>query len=223
MPGVFLDYIPKRDRDERNWVNEDEYLDPQRGLLKWCGNAPPKSRSSIARTKMYVVGDDVGPTVDAVVRTAKRREAAFRKHRPKVELGWTEKEEVRLRVWEELERLRNVPPSHYWGRLDTVEADEMYDLISSKGATKLDFLTWMDLIPNKREADKLSDSMESLKLAKPGTDGHEAGDELSEEWEKWEKMIKVELAEAMVESGGPKALEEPPAIPLCELLHPEVD
>src|SRR4051812_20448299 len=55
MPGVFLDYIPRKDRDARNWIDDREYLDPQRGSLTWCHSGPPKTKAAIMRTKMYVI------------------------------------------------------------------------------------------------------------------------------------------------------------------------
>ncbi|KAG8729693.1 hypothetical protein FRC10_003504, partial [Ceratobasidium sp. 414] len=57
MPGVVLDYIPKHEWDVLNWVGD------QHGALK--------TKGSLLRTKMYVVGDLVGATVDAVVKAAK--------------------------------------------------------------------------------------------------------------------------------------------------------
>src|SRR6266576_2600254 len=87
MPGVFLDYIPRKDRDTRNWIDDREYLDPQRGSLTWCHSGPPKTRNAIMRTKMYVIGNQVGATVDAVVKATKRNN--------QVRPGWKPGEDTR--------------------------------------------------------------------------------------------------------------------------------
>jgi hypothetical protein len=33
LPGVKLEYIPKRERDMRNWIDDKEYLDTKLGSL----------------------------------------------------------------------------------------------------------------------------------------------------------------------------------------------
>jgi hypothetical protein len=71
LTGVKLEYIPKRERDVRNWIDNKEYLDPKLGSLFWCHKGAPKTTSAMATTRMYVIEDLVGATVDAVVKAAK--------------------------------------------------------------------------------------------------------------------------------------------------------
>jgi hypothetical protein len=54
IPGMSLGYIPKRERNIDNWIDDKEYLDPKLGSLHWCDNKPPKTKSAMATTRMYV-------------------------------------------------------------------------------------------------------------------------------------------------------------------------
>ncbi|QRW06336.1 hypothetical protein RhiLY_05335 [Ceratobasidium sp. AG-Ba] len=52
LPGANLQYIPKRERNDQNWIGPNEYLDPKRGLLTWCHGGAPRTRGALMRTKI---------------------------------------------------------------------------------------------------------------------------------------------------------------------------
>ncbi|KAG8743465.1 hypothetical protein FRC10_011991 [Ceratobasidium sp. 414] len=175
-----LDYIPKHEQDVQNWVGDRQYLDLKRGLLNWCHSGPPKTKGTLLHTKMYVVRDLVGVMVDAVIKAAKVNKQLKKPTQLGQDLNWVAKEEVRHLVWKETEHLQQIVPSHYWGRLNTVNPEEMYDLIANKGATVMDFMSWLDIRPRTPRVEVLSSSMSSLSVAE-ATGGYEA-----EGWGKWE-------------------------------------
>jgi hypothetical protein len=109
IPRVKLDYIPKRERNIKNWIDDNEYMDPKLGSLFWCDNKAPKTRNTMATTRMYVIEDLVGANVDAVARAVKKwssRRAPLQNNA----WNWRAEKEVRKRVVAVLKNEREQVP-----------------------------------------------------------------------------------------------------------------
>ncbi|QRV99053.1 hypothetical protein RhiJN_27072 [Ceratobasidium sp. AG-Ba] len=127
LPGANLQYIPKKERNNQNWVGPNEYLDPKRGLLMWCHKGAPRTKNALMRTKTYVIDGLVGSTVDAVAKAARhRRRTRSPEAAKEAEVGdWN----VEARAHALLEEWKRLPSAPYPGLLEATTAEEMYVLI----------------------------------------------------------------------------------------------
>jgi hypothetical protein len=217
-PGVKLDYIPKRERNVKNWVEDNEYLDPKLGSLFWCDNKAPKTRNAMATTRMYVMEDLVGASIDAVARSVKEQ-SGRRVSLQSNAWSWRAEKEVRERVAAVLKTERERVPSGFWGPMEHVTADQVYDLIINKDFSRENFARWVDIQPwtsnNKSLVENLASNMESMSVEASPTRVEEAlveeevkaengwSDPTTMDWEYWENdeegRAKAEaLKEAML-------------------------
>jgi hypothetical protein len=177
IPGVKLDYIPKRERSIKNWIDDNEYLDPKLGSLSWCGGKAPKTNSAMAATRMYVIEDLVGPNVDAVARAVKGR-SSRRVLLPENAWSWQAEKEVRERVAAVLKKERERVAGGFWGPMEHVTADQVYSLIINKEFSKKDFEHWVDIQPwmgnNKSMVEKLASDIQSMSVEASPTQVEEA-------------------------------------------------
>jgi hypothetical protein len=201
VPGANLSYIPKRERNIKNWIDDNKYLDPKLGSLHWCDNKPPKTRSAMATTRMYVMEDLVGASVDAVVRAVKER------YGRKVPLrnnawNWRAEKEVRERVAAVLKTERERVPGGFWGPMEHITADQVYDMIASKEFSRANFAHWVDIQPwtgnNGSTVENLTGEMQLMSVAASPTRVEEAlveeeikavtgwSDPTTVDWEYWE-------------------------------------
>jgi hypothetical protein len=217
IPKVELDYIPKRERDVRNWIGDREYLDPKLGSLFWCHKGAPKTRSAMSTTRIYVIEDLVGATVDAVAKAVKERSSK----KSSLQGGawnWRAEKEGCERVGAVLRKERNRVPGGFWGPMEHVTADQVYTMIADKEFSRKDFDHWVDIQPwmgpSHRKLEQLSSDLQSMVVeAATSTVGKEGmnpvGGETSantiavEEWEYWEQnkdqdTRSEELVEAMM-------------------------
>jgi hypothetical protein len=146
VPGVSLGYIPKRERNIKNWIDDNEYLDPKLGSLHWCDNKPPKTRSAMGTTRMYVMEDLVGASVDAVARAVKER-SGRRVLLQNNAWSWRAEKEVHERVAAVLKKEHERVPSGFWGPMEHVTADQVYGMIVDKEFSKENFARWVDIQP----------------------------------------------------------------------------
>jgi hypothetical protein len=217
LPGVKLDYILKRERDVRNWIDDKEYLDPKLGSLFWCHKGAPKTKSAMATTRMYVIEDLVGATVDAVAKAAKERS---KRKAPPQEGAWNWKveQEVHQRVAAMLKQEREKVPSGFWGPVEHVTADQVYTMIADREFGRKDFEHWVDIqpwiAPAHRKLEELSNDLQSMVVepvaAAVGEQGMNPAAGVTnpnaitvEEWEYWEQnkdpeIRAVELEEAIM-------------------------
>jgi hypothetical protein len=167
LPEVKLDYIPKRERSVKNWIDDYEYLDPKLGSLFWCDNKAPRTRSALATTRMYVMEDLVGASVDAVARAVKER-SGRKSSLQNSAWSWRAEKEVRERVAAILKTERERVPGGFWGPMEHVTADQVYDLIINKDFSRENFVHWVDIQPwtgnNKSVVENLSRNMESMSV-----------------------------------------------------------
>ncbi|QRV96422.1 hypothetical protein RhiJN_24440 [Ceratobasidium sp. AG-Ba] len=204
LPGANLQYIPKRERNDQNWVGPNEYLDPKRGLLTWCHEGAPRTRNAIMRTRMYVIDRLVGSTVDAVAKAAReKRRNASPKAAKEAEVGeWA----VEARAHALLEEWKKLPSAPYPGLLEATTVDKMYVLVREKEANATDFKRWLGVRPPEiwRQM-SLSRSMENLIIKDKNTEDIETTkadiDEGSKfDFEEWENQdMEGKLEEAMTE------------------------
>jgi hypothetical protein len=197
---VKLDYIPKRERDVRNWIDDKEYLDPKLGSLFWCHKGAPKTRSTMATTRMYVIEDLVGATVDAVAKAVKER--SERKTVPQGGAwSWEAEKEVHQRVAAVLKKEHERVPSGFWGPMEHITADQVYTMIADKEFSRKDFEHWVDIQPWIGPAhwklEELSNNLQSMVVEPAATSVGEQGMNPTaggtnpnaiavEEWEYWE-------------------------------------
>jgi hypothetical protein len=213
LPGVRLDYIPKRERDVKNWIDNKEYLDPKLGSLFWCHKGAPKTRSAMANTRMYVMEDLVGATVDAVAKAAKER-SAKRVPTQGGAWNWNTEREVRERVAAVLKKEREKAPSGFWGPMEHVTVDQVYTMIADKEFSRKDFEHWVDIqpwmVPSHRKLEELSNDLQSM-VVEPATStvGEQGVNPAAgvtnpnavavEEWEYWEQNKDPEIRAAELE------------------------
>ncbi|QRV84488.1 hypothetical protein RhiJN_26561 [Ceratobasidium sp. AG-Ba] len=212
LPGANLQYIPKKERNEQNWVGPTEYLDPKRGLLTWCHEGAPRTKNALMRTKMYVIDGLVGSTVDAVAKAAKhRRRTRSPEAAKEAEVGdWN----VEARAHALLEEWKRLPSAPYPGLLEATTAEEMYVLIREKEANMVDFKKWLEVRPPE-DADQrsLANSMENLLLAdKKGDDNTTTKADIDVgstfDFEEWENQdVSNRIGETIAEEEMPP-LEE---------------
>jgi hypothetical protein len=146
VPGVNLGYIPKRERNVNNWIDDNEYLDPKLGSLHWCDKKVPKTRSAMATTRMYVMEDLGGASVDAVARAVKehsRRRVPAQTNT----WNWRAEKEVRERVAAVLKKERKRVPGGFWGPMEHITADQVYVMIVEKEFSKENFAHLVDIQP----------------------------------------------------------------------------
>jgi hypothetical protein len=200
IPGAELGYIPKRERNVKNWIDDYEYLDPKLGSLFWCDNKPPKTRNALANTRMYVIEDLVGGSVDAVARAVKER-TGRKSVLQNSAWSWRAEKEVRERVAAVLKTERERVPGGFWGPMEHVTADQVYDLIVNKEFSKENFARWVDIQPwfgnNRSVVEKLANDMESMSVEASPTQVEEAlveeevkaengwSDPTTVDWEYW--------------------------------------
>ena len=174
LPGAVLDYIPRKERDERNWIGGKQYLDPKRGLLTWCHAGAPRTRSAMKRTKMFIIEGMVGSNVDAVVRGAK-----VQRNR----------------------RGKGTPYNPFWVPLEKVSGEDMYDALLGADVLKEEFLRWLDTrevlpIPTLEELEK---SMGRMSVSPTPT--RVEGLEEVENFVEWDKVYdKEEMEKALNEA-----------------------
>jgi hypothetical protein len=218
LPEVKLDYIPKRERSVKNWIDDYEYLDPKLGSLFWCDDKAPKTRNALATTRMYVMEDLVGASVDAVARAVRER-SGRKSALQNSAWSWRAEKEVRERVAAVLKTERERVPGGFWGPMEHVTADQVYDLIVNKDFSRENFAHWVDIQPwtgnNKSVVENLSRNMESMSVVASPTQVEEAlveeevkadngwNDPTTMDWEYWENdeegKAKAEaLKEAML-------------------------
>jgi hypothetical protein len=218
LPGVKLDYIPKRERNIKNWIDDNEYLDPKLGSQFWCNNKAPKARNAMATTRMYVMEDLVGANVDAVARAVKEwssRRAPLQNNA----WSWRAEKEVRERVAAVLKKEHERVPGGFWGPMEHVTADQVYDMIANKEFSRENFAHWVDIQPwtgnNKSVVENLASDMQSTSVEASPSRVEEAlveeeikavagwSDPTTVDWEYWENddegKAKAEaLKEAML-------------------------
>jgi hypothetical protein len=146
VPSVNLGYIPKRERNIKNWIDDNEYLDPKLGSLHWCNNKVPKTRSAMATTRMYVMVDLVGASVDAVARAVRERTGRGVPLRNNA-WNWRAEKEVHERVAVVLKKERERVPGGFWGPMEHVTADQVYNMIADKEFSRENFAHWVDSQP----------------------------------------------------------------------------
>ncbi|QRV97699.1 hypothetical protein RhiJN_25718 [Ceratobasidium sp. AG-Ba] len=212
LPGANLQYIPKKERNDQNWVGPNEYLDPKRGLLTWCHEGAPRTKNALMRTKMYVIDSLVGSTVDAVAKAAKQKRRTRSPEAAKeAEVGdWN----VEARAHALLEEWKKLPSAPYPGLLEATTAEEMYVLIREKEANMVDFKKWLEVRPPE-DADQrsLANSMENLLLAdKKADDDTTTKADIDEgstfDFEEWENQdVSNRIGETIAEEEMPP-LEE---------------
>jgi hypothetical protein len=189
IPGVKLEYIPKRERDVNNWIDDKEYLDPKLGSLFWCHGGAPKTKSAIANTRMYVIGDQVGATVDAVAKAAKNRP------RKTDAWSWVAEEEVRKRVAAVLKEERSRPAGGFWGPMNHVTADQVYNMIVDREFSKENFELWVDIQPwmnpSRTKVESMTDGLESMSVEPTTADVVKHGPLTTTKWTEGE-VINVE-------------------------------
>jgi hypothetical protein len=201
VPGVKLDYIPKRERNVKNWIDNNKYLDPKLGSLCRWDNKAPKTRNTLATTRMYVMEDLVGASVDAVARVVKER-SGRRASLQNNAWSWRAEKEVRERVAAVLKTERERVPSGFWGPMEHVMADQVYDLIVNKDFSRENFAHWVDIQPltsnNRSMVENLTGDMQSMSVEASPTRVEEAlveeevkaengwSDPTTVDWEYWE-------------------------------------
>ncbi|QRV77874.1 hypothetical protein RhiJN_05889 [Ceratobasidium sp. AG-Ba] len=204
LPGANLQYIPKRERNDQNWIGPNEYLDPKRGLLTWCHGGAPRTRGALMRTKM------VDRRRSCQGCQTKRRTSSPEAAK-EAEIGdWN----VEARAHALLEDWKELPAAPYTGLLEATLMEEMYVLIMRKEANMADFKRWLEVRPPEGDGRKsLASSMETLIIRDEiqedvTTTKADIDQESHFDFEEWEKQGKTnELEEAMTEDMVP-LLEE---------------
>jgi hypothetical protein len=216
IPGVKLNYIPKRERSIMNWIDDNEYLDPKLGSLSWCGGKAPKTKNAMAATRMYVIEDLVGANVDVVARAVKGRSSG-RVLLPDNAWNWRAEKEVRERVAAVLKKERERVPGGFWGPMEHVTADQVYGLIVNKEFSKENFAHWVDIQPwmgnNKPTVENLASDLQSMSVEASPNQVEEAlveeevkpengwSDPTTLDWEYWENNEEGKAkAEALKEA-----------------------
>jgi hypothetical protein len=173
---------------------------------------------AMAATRMYVMEDLVGASVDAVARVVReraRKGAAARKNA----WSWNAEKEVRERVAAVLKRERERIPGGFWGPMEHVTADQVYGMIVSKEFSKENFERWVDIQPwtnhNAALVENLTGNIHAMSVEASPTRVEEAlveeeikaetgwSDPTTVDWEYWENdeegRAKAEaLKEAML-------------------------
>jgi hypothetical protein len=216
LPEVKLDYIPKRERSVKNWIDDYKYLDPKLGSLFWCNNKAPRTRNALATTRMYVMEDLVGASVDAVARAVKER-SGRKSSLQNSAWSWRAEKEVRERVAAVLKTEHERVPSGFWGPMEHVTADQVYDLIVNKDFSREKFAHWVGIQPwkgnNKSVVENLANNMQSMLVEASHTGVEEAlveeevkaengwSDPTTVDWEYWENNEEGKAkAEALKEA-----------------------
>jgi hypothetical protein len=216
VPRVKLEYIPKRERNVKNWIDDNEYLDPKLGSLFWCDKKAPKTRNAMATTRMYVMEDLVGASVDAVTRAVNER-SGRRASLQNNAWSWRAEKEVHERVAAVLKTERKRIPGGFWGPMEHVTADPVYDLIVNKDFSRENFAHWVDIQPwkgNERPTvEDLTGDMKSMSVEASPTRVEEAlveeeikaetewRDPTTLDWEYWENNDEGKAkAEALKEA-----------------------
>src|SRR5205809_1235238 len=70
--GEKLSYIPQRERDLKYWITSNVYQDPKQGTLHWHQGNPPKLKSALKRSNMFIVDNIIGNSVASIVHVAKQ-------------------------------------------------------------------------------------------------------------------------------------------------------
>ncbi|KAG8696575.1 hypothetical protein FRC08_007066, partial [Ceratobasidium sp. 394] len=73
IPDADLDYIPRKEQDIHNWVDDWTYRDPKRGLLIWCHSGAPKTKAALTRTAEETLDWVVKEVIQARVREDRER------------------------------------------------------------------------------------------------------------------------------------------------------
>jgi hypothetical protein len=142
----------------------------------------------------------------------------------KLERSWRAEKEVHKRVAAVLKTERERVPSRFWGPMEHVMADQVYDLIVNKDFSQENFAHWVDIQPwignNKSIVENLANNMESMSVEASPTRVEEAlveeevkaengwSDPTAMDWEYWENdeegKAKAEaLKEAMLSEKTP--------------------
>ncbi|QRV95319.1 hypothetical protein RhiJN_23337 [Ceratobasidium sp. AG-Ba] len=215
LPGANLQYIPKKERNDQNWVSPTEYLDPKRGLLTWCHGGAPRTRNALMRTRWS--------TVNAVTKAAEQKRRTTSPEAAKeAEIGdWN----VEARAHALLEEWKKLPSTPYPGLLEATTAEEMYVLIREKEANMVDFKKWLEVRPPEDAGRKsLASSMENLLIAeKKEEDNTTTKADIDEgstfDFEEWENQeVSKRIGETIAEEEMPP-LEEAQGPSIEEIVY----
>jgi hypothetical protein len=207
---------PYHDWNIKNWIDDNEYLDPKLGSLFWCDNKAPKTGNAMATTMMYVIEDLVGASVDTVARAVKER-SSRRAPLQNNAWNWRADKEVRERVAAVLKNERERVPGGFWGPMEHVTADQVYDMIANEEFSRENFAHWVDIQPwtgnNKSMVEDLTGDMQSMSVEACPTQVEEAlveeeikavtgwSDPTTVDWEYWENDNRGKAkAEALKEA-----------------------
>jgi hypothetical protein len=92
----------------------------------------------MATTRMYVIEDLVGTTVDAVAKAVK--EPSSKKSPQQGDAwNWRAEKEVRERVTAVLKKEHKKVPGGFWGPMEHVTADQVYTMIADREFSRKDF------------------------------------------------------------------------------------
>ncbi|KAG8716520.1 hypothetical protein FRC08_009337 [Ceratobasidium sp. 394] len=141
--SVDLGYIPRSERWGCEWHDTTTLICPKRGYLRWCSPGPhPESEWVLQRTHLYIVQGHIGPsiqhlvwhTAEALDPTVEYRADSFWIH------GTT------LSQWmdEAVQKWQEQVPSMYWGLIQNIPRQEMFNLVATKGITLGQFHDWLD-------------------------------------------------------------------------------
>jgi hypothetical protein len=176
----------------------------------------------MATTRMYVMEDLVGATVDAVAKAVKECSS---KKLPQQggAWNWRAEKEVHKRVEAMLKKEREKIHGGFWGPMEHMTADQVYTMIADKEFSRRNFEHWVDIqpwtTPSHQKLEQLSSDLQSMAV-KPATStagtqateptaGETSANAITvEEWEYWEHnkgpvISAEELEEAIMSEMTP--------------------
>jgi hypothetical protein len=170
----------------------------------------------MATTRMYVMEDLVGASVDAVTRAVKER-SSRRAPLQNNAWNWRAEKEVCERVTAVLKKERERVPGGFWGPMEHVTEDQVYRMIADREFSRENFAHWVDIQPwtgnNKSMVENLTSDMQLMSVEASPTWVEEAlveeeikavtgwSDPTTVDWEYWENDDKGKAkAEALKET-----------------------
>jgi hypothetical protein len=125
----------------------------------------------MSTTRMYVIEDLVGATVDAVAKAVKQRSSKTSPMQRDA-WNWRAAKEVCERVTAVLKKEHERVPGGFWGPMEHVTADQVYTMIADKEFNRKEFDHWVDIQPwigpGHIKVEDLSKNLQSM-VVEPAT------------------------------------------------------
>ncbi|KAG9102946.1 hypothetical protein FRC06_000690 [Ceratobasidium sp. 370] len=164
-PTVELGYIPMAERWECYWVSPETLRCPRRGDLLWVGEGPrPEGTYAMQKTRLYVARKCVANSVRRVVEQSKDKCPNIEWHADGS--WWVRADTVTGWVDNAVEGWRKQVPESYWGSVNNLNQQVVFNLILAKFLTRDQFWDWLDQQAWDQANLMLAKDMEALGLGR---------------------------------------------------------